>query len=327
MARYLGVRVPSEPFSMTWDCVDWERRRIRVPSPKTAVHGKSFRIVPIVPEVRPHLEAVFELAPEGSRYVFEELRRRDSLRAAERGFWCALNLRQGLLRLLTRCGLRPWPRLWHNLRSSAQTDLANRFPSHVVCEWLGNTRAVAADHYLQVTDAHYEQASSGGGQPFSAAKSDARPTQKATPQGSARSGKIEKLGTEPVGDEGFVRINAPLCDALQPPRIAGAELEHPSESQEKPGVHETRDAQNDAVSIRNAGPDNELLTPPSDLLTSPADVQTPARGDKAQPVGDLTRQADDAKPALDVEALVAAIGALSPAERLRLLEALAGSER
>jgi hypothetical protein len=39
------------------------------------------------------------------------------------------------------------------------------------------------------------------------------------------------------------------------------------------------------------------------------------------------RQAGDVRPAIDVEALVAAIGALSPAERLRLLEALAGMER
>lgn len=70
----------------------------------------------------------------------------------------SVNLRQGLLRLLTHCGVRPWPRLWYNLRSSAQTDLANRFPAHVVGEWLGNTKAVAQDHYLQVTDDHFREA-------------------------------------------------------------------------------------------------------------------------------------------------------------------------
>jgi hypothetical protein len=37
------------------------------------------------------------------------------------------------------------------------------------------------------------------------------------------------------------------------------------------------------------------------------------------------RQASDAKPAIDVETLIAAVGALSPAERLRLLEALVGT--
>ena len=39
-----------------------------------------------------------------------------------------------------------------------QTELTEKFPSHVVCAWLGNSRAVAQDHYLQVTDAHFAQA-------------------------------------------------------------------------------------------------------------------------------------------------------------------------
>lgn len=161
LARYLGLRVPSEPFSLTWDCVDWERGRLRVPSPKTAVHGKAYRVVPILPQVRPHLEEVWQSAPEGSTHVFSRLRERHSIKAVERGYWRALNLRTHLLRLIARAGLRPWPRLWHNLRSSAQTDLANRFPAHVVCDWLGNNRQVALAHYLQVTDEHYALAIEG----------------------------------------------------------------------------------------------------------------------------------------------------------------------
>jgi hypothetical protein len=30
---------------------------------------------------------------------------------------------------------------------------------HVVCQWIGNSQAVAAKHYLQVTDEHFLQAS------------------------------------------------------------------------------------------------------------------------------------------------------------------------
>ncbi len=91
-------------------------------------------------------------------YCSSRLRERASTRQAERGFWQQVNLRQHLLRLIERAGLTPWPKLFHNLRSSAQTDLAERFPSHVVCAWLGNNKAVALHHYLQVTDAHDEQA-------------------------------------------------------------------------------------------------------------------------------------------------------------------------
>src|SRR5262249_37612379 len=32
------------------------------------------------------------------------------------------------------------------------------YPIHVVCAWIGNTEMIAAKHYLQVTQAHYEQA-------------------------------------------------------------------------------------------------------------------------------------------------------------------------
>ncbi len=174
MARYLGVRVPSEPFSITWDCIDWEKSRLRIPNPKTEVHGKSFRVVPILPQVRPHLEAVFNEAPEGSVYIFHRLRERDSMKHAEKGFWANCNLRKEFTKMLTRAGIHPWPRLWHNLRSSAQTDLANKLPAHVVCEWLGNTQAVAQQHYLQVTETHFEIALGGS---KSDVKSDVKPTQ------------------------------------------------------------------------------------------------------------------------------------------------------
>ena len=63
-----------------------------------------------------------------------------------------------LERIIGRAGLKPWPKLFHNLRSTRQTELAERYPIHVVCAWLGNGRAVTHRHYLQVTDAHLESA-------------------------------------------------------------------------------------------------------------------------------------------------------------------------
>ena len=44
------------------------------------------------------------------------------------------------------------------LRSTRETELAEQFPIHVVCAWLGNSQAVAKKHYLQVTDEHFKQA-------------------------------------------------------------------------------------------------------------------------------------------------------------------------
>lgn len=57
-----------------------------------------------------------------------------------------------------KSGLTPWPRLWQNLRASRQTELTEQFPAHVVSAWLGNAERIAAQHYLQVLDTHFQKA-------------------------------------------------------------------------------------------------------------------------------------------------------------------------
>ena len=62
------------------------------------------------------------------------------------------------MRILAKAGLKPWPKLWQNLRSTRRTELARDWPEYVVCSWMGNSRVIAREHYLQVTDEHFEQA-------------------------------------------------------------------------------------------------------------------------------------------------------------------------
>jgi len=50
------------------------------------------------------------------------------------------------------------PRLFQNLRSSREAELAELFPLPVVTGWLGNSPKVALRHYLQITDAHFAKA-------------------------------------------------------------------------------------------------------------------------------------------------------------------------
>ena len=102
--------------------------------------------MPIVPELRRYLEEGMELASDGTEFVITRYRQSNA------------NLRTALLRYILRAGLKPRPKLFNNLRSSCQTELEERFPSHVVCAWLGNSERIAREHYLQVTDAHFERA-------------------------------------------------------------------------------------------------------------------------------------------------------------------------
>ncbi|TWU06875.1 site-specific tyrosine recombinase XerC [Symmachiella macrocystis] len=161
LSRFAGLRVPSEALSLRWQDVDWERGRLTVPSPKTQhLAGRSYRVIPLFPAVRPYLEKAWDDAPEGAEYVIPEEYRR---RAQGPAGWANANLRTTLAKVIRRAGLEPWSRLWHSMRASCETDLARKFPLAVVAKWLGNTQAVAMRHYVDVTDADFERAIAGVG--------------------------------------------------------------------------------------------------------------------------------------------------------------------
>jgi len=159
LARYGGLRCPSEVLSLRWIDIHWDTERITVRSPKTEHHiGKASREIPLFPELKPILAEAQELAERGAEYVVGG-NYRDACQSPIG--WRNINLRTQFLRILNRAGIDPWPRLFHNLRSSRQTELADRFPTHIVCRWLGNSEDVAKEHYLQTTDEHFARAASG----------------------------------------------------------------------------------------------------------------------------------------------------------------------
>jgi integrase len=63
LARFGGLRCPSEVLSLEWRHIDWQRGRLTVPSPKTERYdGKGSRELPLFPELREHLQEAFEQA-------------------------------------------------------------------------------------------------------------------------------------------------------------------------------------------------------------------------------------------------------------------------
>ncbi|MDA1166076.1 MAG: tyrosine-type recombinase/integrase [Planctomycetota bacterium] len=141
LVRFGGLRCPSECLTLTWDCVDWTKNRLQVQSPKTGL-----RTIPLFPEIRIHLEAAFDQAAEGAQFVITRYRSTNT------------NLRTQLNRIIKRAGLTPWKKPFQNCRSTRETELVERFPIHVVTSWLGNSPRIAMKHYLQTTDAHFDDA-------------------------------------------------------------------------------------------------------------------------------------------------------------------------
>lgn len=143
--RIGGLR-QQEPLLLTWDCVNWDKKRLLVPSPKTSrFEGRETRLIPLFPELERELSASFEMANEGESYVVSENRRK--------------NFDTGFKRILFWAGLQPWQKLFQNMRSSAENDLVEMgYPEHVVGAWIGHTPKVQSRHYLRVLDTFFDRA-------------------------------------------------------------------------------------------------------------------------------------------------------------------------
>ena len=158
-------------------------------------------MLPIFPELRPFLLDAFEQAEPGREYVITRYRQRNC------------NLRTQLLRIISRVGVRAWPKLFHNLRSSRQTELEELFPTHVVCAWLGNSPAVARAHYLQVRESDFEKAV--GALPPGGAESGADMARIAAQQGTAPARTESQNLPQVFTPCGVTRVHATRCDSLR----------------------------------------------------------------------------------------------------------------
>lgn len=147
LARFGGLRCPSEIVPLRWSHIDWEKGEITVTCVKTEHHdGRDVRVIPLFPELLAELMPWRAATPTDADWVISRVRTSKT------------NLRTQLNRVIKKAGIRPWPKLFQNLRSSRETELADAYPAHVVCSWLGNTPKVAAKHYLQVTSEHFDRA-------------------------------------------------------------------------------------------------------------------------------------------------------------------------
>lgn len=147
--RWGGLRF-MEPKYLTWESVVEDQGIICVFDEKRSKKGRPVvRRVPIDPRVERYLLEVWEQLPEGTPSdtpIFPDFRRLKNPNPI---------FRKQLQACLKRAGIAEWPRLFHNLRGSAESDMMKTDPVHVVCEIIGNTPRVAHEHYLSVTEDDY----------------------------------------------------------------------------------------------------------------------------------------------------------------------------
>ncbi|MCC7085187.1 MAG: tyrosine-type recombinase/integrase [Pirellulales bacterium] len=221
LARYGGLRTPSETLSLRWQDIDWAAGRIVVQSPKTSHHpGKGTRTIPLFAELRPILTEAFELAPEGAEYVVDPRFRKAAMGP---GGWLNTNLRTTFIKIICRAGLPVWPRVFHNLRASFETELVESYPVQTVTSWLGNSPSVALRHYLMTTKEHFDAAVKGND---SAAKIDPnKAAQKAAQQVRETSSNKQQAFTTNIENPLVFPHNTSICDTLLTGEVAATGFE------------------------------------------------------------------------------------------------------
>lgn len=148
LARYMGLRTPSETTPLEWGWINWEEGTLRVLDSKRRRHAsKKWRFPPLFPEVQQLLWDAYNSPTADPVHIIKPCTVTDTA------------LRNRLERLCLRCDILPWPKIWQNMRSTRETELVDSgIPIHVVCQWIGNSPAIALKHYLQVAKEHSQRA-------------------------------------------------------------------------------------------------------------------------------------------------------------------------
>ncbi len=149
LARYAGLRIPSESHTLTLADIDFEHGRLTVRSPKTEHHeGHEQRLVPITPKLMTLLQARFDELGEG-----------ESRLVTIRGGYAQKRVK----RIIAAAGVEPWRNQWQTLRASCEKEWAMSFPQFAVSRWIGHSITVSGKHYANaVPDELFEKAAEKG---------------------------------------------------------------------------------------------------------------------------------------------------------------------
>jgi len=124
LTRIGGLRCPNEVLRLLWDDVDWEKDRLFVRYER--YNGKDGRWVPLFPELRAELEALFKLESSvGKEFVINQYRD------------ASQNLRTVFGKIVKRAGLEMFPRPFGNMRMTRSSEIYREFGATCEAQWIG----------------------------------------------------------------------------------------------------------------------------------------------------------------------------------------------
>ena len=150
LARFQGMRVPSEPRALRWSDVDFKKKEIHITAQKT----KNKRTMPLFDETAAILERLRDEQKRAgtfndSPFVLRRVR-------------MVTNPGTTFKKIVHRAGVDDYPKPFQNLRASAATDVNKKFGATAESQWIGHGTAIAEGHYLMIDPETLERAKREG---------------------------------------------------------------------------------------------------------------------------------------------------------------------
>jgi len=142
LARWIGLRGPSEVFPLRWSDIVTERNGVYLHAPKTERHaGHQGRIVPLFREVRVELEKLrMQNKPADDDFVIQNFREKSDTYFGKQfhKFWCG-------------AGLDKIEEPFRNMRRTRSNEIRIKYGLEKESEWLGHSERVMRTHYLDLS--------------------------------------------------------------------------------------------------------------------------------------------------------------------------------
>lgn len=157
LGRFGALRLPSEVLGLKWSHINFKSKRMLIHQPKVEHHeGRETKIVPLFPEIEPHLLRVKERSK--TERVYPKFNEETKLGMRLRGYIVAMNKAEKKKNGANAKIVKPWPKQWQNLRVSGSTDMARTLPAHIATAICGHTEPIARHHYWMVSESDLDRA-------------------------------------------------------------------------------------------------------------------------------------------------------------------------
>lgn len=204
LVRWGGLRCPSEVLGLKWQDVDFEHERFVVRASKTEHHADGgIRTVPMFPELQELFQDAFDMAKAGDVYCIARYSK-------------AADLRGMFYSIVHRAGVEPWPKPFQNCRSTRETELFRQTNGNIkaVCSWIGNSPAVALEHYHQLLEADMQEAARAEVMADAEAETE-KAAQKAAQHTTANGGKPQQNTKGEEQESAFSGSKLAFCGVRQ----------------------------------------------------------------------------------------------------------------